>query len=206
MPKYVCVSVCVNLPSTWEQGVTPTFRLQGAIQPCYQEWSTKSLIARCYNVPARGPKSYPRCARDRIQSLLFGILKILRPARSSHSDHGNNSHSLYLILGTEIHSQHINARDRSLIPTTRHLITTKDKTLILTIRHNDDDIHSNIRHSSIFLTSSLCRIISVIQRGSVNDSRAAIFRHGAVVVRKGSLVMNQYDQFLVQMFGPPVQL
>ena len=48
--------------------------------------------------------------------------------------------------------------------------------------------------------------ISVTQRGSANDSRAAAFRHGAVVARKGSLVMNQYVQLLVQTFSPPVQL
>ena len=48
--------------------------------------------------------------------------------------------------------------------------------------------------------------ISVIQRGSVNDSRAAAFRHGAVVARKGSLVMNQYVQLPVQTIRSPVQL
>ena len=48
--------------------------------------------------------------------------------------------------------------------------------------------------------------ISVIQRGSVNDSRAVAFRHGAVVARKGSLVMNQYVQPPVQTIRSPVQL
>ena len=123
-----------------------------------REWPMKSLIARCCNVPARGPKPYPRCARDRTQSLLFGTLNVLRPARSSHSDHGSGSHSLCLALGTETHPQHNNAKDRTLIPTTRHLTTTEDRTLILTTRRNDDDIHYNIQHSSVFLTSSLCRI------------------------------------------------
>ena len=48
--------------------------------------------------------------------------------------------------------------------------------------------------------------ISVIQHGSVNDSRAAAFRHGAVVARNGSLVMNQYVQLPVQTIQSPDQL
>ena len=72
--------------------------------------------------------------RDRTQSLLFGTLNVLLPARSLHSDHGSGSHSLCLALGTETHPQHNNARDRTLIPTTRHLTTTEDRTLILTTR------------------------------------------------------------------------
>ena len=134
-----------------------THPCRGPFSLAIREWPTKSLIARCCNVPARGPKPYPRCVRDRTQSLLFGTLNVLRPARSSHSDHGSGSHSLCLALGTETHPQH-NARDRTLIPTTRHLTTTEDRTLILTTRRNDDDIHYNIQHSSVFLTSSLCRI------------------------------------------------
>ena len=49
-----------------------------------------------------------------------------------------------------------------------------------------------------FLLFLFAESISVIQRGSVNDSRAAAFRHGAVVARKGSLVMNQYVQLPLQ--------
>ena len=148
----------MNLPSTWEQGITPTFRLQGAIQPCYQGMANEEPDSKVLQRTCKGPKPYPRCARDRTQSLLFGTLNVLRPARSSHSDHGSGSHSLCLALGTETHPQHNNARDRTLIPTTRHLTTTEDRTLILTTRRNDDDIHYNIQHSSVFLTSSLCRI------------------------------------------------
>ena len=57
-----------------------------------------------------------------------------------------------------------------------------------------------------FLLLLFAESISVIQRGSVNDSRAAAFRHGAVVARKGSLVMNQYVQPPVQTIRSPVQL
>ena len=57
-----------------------------------------------------------------------------------------------------------------------------------------------------FLLFLFAESISVIQRGSVNDSRAAAFRHGAVVARKGSLVMNQYVQLPVQTIRSPVQL
>ena len=57
-----------------------------------------------------------------------------------------------------------------------------------------------------FLLFLLAESISVIQRGSVNDSRAAAFRHGAVVARRGSLVMNQYVQLPVQTIRSPVQL
>ena len=121
-----------------------THPCRGPVSLAIREWPTKSLIARCCNVPARGPKPYPRCARDRTQSLLFGTLNVLRPARSSHSDHGSGSHSLCLAPGTETHPQYMkNARDR---------------TLILTTRRDDDDIHYNIQHSSVFLTSSLCRM------------------------------------------------
>ena len=150
-PTWGCVCVCENLPSTWEQGVTPTFRLQGAIQPCYQGMANEEPDSKVLQRTCKGTETIsPLCqGQNPIPTIRFGTLNVLRPARSSRSDHGSGSHSL---------CQHNNARDRTLIPTTRHLTTTEDRTLILTTRRDDDDIHYNIQHSSVFLTSSLCRI------------------------------------------------
>ena len=58
----VGLCVCVNLPSTWEQGVTPTFRLQGAIQPCYQGMANEEPDSKVLQRTCKGTETIsPLC-------------------------------------------------------------------------------------------------------------------------------------------------
>ena len=52
----------MNLPSTWEQGVTPTFRLQGAIQPCYQGMANEEPDSKVLQRTCKGTETIsPLC-------------------------------------------------------------------------------------------------------------------------------------------------
>ena len=141
----VCDCVCVNLPSTWEQRVTPFSFLQQTNKQRASalpggHWPTKTPPGRGENVPAVG-----------------------------------------------------------------NVCNTLIRQLYIYARLQQSDTTTCLKPLPVLLLL-FAESISVIQHGSVNDSRAAAFRHGAVVARNGSLVMNQYVQLPVQTIQSPDQL